>query len=55
MDPDEKAVAFGAFIVAIYGIHQFTVGGDGVILTGVIGAICSIGGYAFGRRTDRSG
>ena len=52
-DATIQAMFFGALIVAVYGIHQVTVGGDGVVVASVIGAICAIGGYVYGRRADR--
>ena len=46
MDGKEtKACVFAALIVAVYGIHQVTVGGDGIIVATIIGAIAGIGGY----------
>lgn len=49
MDPDEKALAFAALVVLTYGVHQATVGGDGVLFASVVAALCSIGGYVIGR------
>lgn len=48
LDPTSKACFFGILIVAVYGIHQASVGGDGVVFGTVIGALCAVGGYAFG-------
>ena len=50
----EKACIFAALLVSVYAIHQLTVGGDGVVLTGVVGALCAIGGYVW-RGTSPSG
>ena len=45
----EKACIFAALLVCVYAIHQVTVGGDGIVVAGVIGALCAIGGYAWAR------
>ena len=47
MDKTEKACWFATLIVCAYGIHQFTVGGDGVVFGAVCAAIGAIGGYAW--------
>ena len=48
IDLEVKAVMFGWMLVAVYGIHQVTVGGDGVVLASIAAAVCTIGGYSFG-------
>ena len=52
MDRDVKACVFGSFIVVVYAIHQVTVGGDGVIVAGVLAALAGAGGYVLGRVKD---
>jgi len=42
---EQKACIFGTLVVAVYAIHQLTVGTDGVVLAGVVGALAAIGGY----------
>jgi len=42
-----KACIFAGFLVIVYAIHQITVGGDGIIMASVVGAIAAIGGYAY--------
>lgn len=48
-DASIQAMVFGILIVAVYGIHQVTVGGDGVIVASVMTALGTIGGYTVGR------
>ena len=55
MDPEVKACVFGSFIVVVYSVHQVTVGGDGVVVAGVLAALAGVGGFVIGRRTDRVG
>ena len=45
MDKSTKGCIFALIILGAYTVHQFTVGGDGVILSAVIGTITGIGGY----------
>ena len=54
MDTEEKACIFGAMVVALYAIHQFTAGGDGVVFATVVGAIAAIGGYVIRNQTPGS-
>ena len=42
---EQKACIFGALIALVYAIHQLTVGGDGALIAGVVGAIAAMGGY----------
>lgn len=49
MDRDLKACVFGVLVLAVYIVHQVTVGGDGAILAGVLGALGTVGGYVLGR------
>lgn len=55
MDPELKACVFGGLIVAMYTVHQVTVGGDGAIFGGVLAALGVVGGYAFGRYQNGQG
>lgn len=48
-DRDTKACIFGAFIIAVYAIHQLSVGGDGVVLAGVVGSLGAVGGYTIAK------
>ena len=42
---EQKACIFAALVVAVYGIHQVTVGGDGAIFGTVLLTLGSVGGY----------
>jgi len=42
---EQKACIFGGLVVIVYLVHQLTVGTDGVVLAGVVGALAAIGGY----------
>lgn len=52
-DASIKSMVFGVLIVAVYGIHQVTVGGDGIVVAGVMTALGAAGGFAIGRGSDR--
>jgi len=52
MDRDVKACIFGGLIVAVYVVHQVTVGGDGVVVAAVLAALAGAGGYVLGRVRD---
>jgi len=54
MDLDLKACAFGMMVVTVYGIHQVSVGGDGIVLASVVGALAAIGGYVLRKPSNGS-
>ncbi len=47
---DNHLLCIAALVIIAYAIHQVTVGGDGIYLSMVVGALCALGGVILGKK-----